>query len=166
MAKLKEHGNDVTTVGELPRVGTKAPEFTLVAADLQHKSLEDYAGKKIILNIFPSIDTGTCATAVRTFNARAGELPDTAVLCISKDLPFAQKRFCGAEGINTVETLSAFRSNFGEEYGVTLADGPLQGLFARAIVVVNAGGEVVYTELVPEVADEPNYKQAIAALDA
>ncbi|MBT1018153.1 thiol peroxidase [Canibacter sp. lx-72] len=164
MARLKEHGNDVTTVGELPSVGTKAPDFTLVDLDLRQKSLQNYAGKQIILNIFPSVDTKTCATSVRRFNERAAGLQETVVLCISKDLPFAQKRFCGSEGIDSVEPLSAFKSSFGEDYGITLAEGPLTGFFARAIVVISAAGEIVYTELVQEVADEPDYEAAFAAL--
>ena len=136
-----------------------APAFTAVNQGLAEVSLSDYAGKRVILNIFPSIDTATCATSVRTFNAKAAGKADTVVLCISKDLPFAHKRFCGAEGIENVETLSVFRSDFADTYGVTFVDGPLKGLSARAVVVIEADGTVSHTELVAEVANEPAYPE-------
>lgn len=165
MAKITLKGNPVTTSGELPKIGSQAPAFTLVKTDLSTQSMKDLAGKRVVLNIFPSIDTPTCAASVRKFNQEASRLPDTVVLCISKDLPFAQKRFCGAEGIDKVHTLSDFRgSTFGKDYGVTIQDGPLAGLFARAVVVVDKTGKVLQTELVSEIANEPNYAQALAAL--
>lgn len=163
MAKIKFHGDTVNTVGNLPKVGDKAPDFTLVKGDLSHASLKDYAGSNLILNIFPSVDTGVCATAMRTFNKRASEAKDTKVLCVSADLPFAQGRFCGAEGIKNVETLSDFDgAKFANAYGVQMADGPLKGLMARAIVAINKEGKVIYTQLVDEVASEPNYDAALA----
>jgi thiol peroxidase len=165
MAKITFKGNPVATVGELPKVGAAAPGFTLTKSDLSPVSNQDFAGKNVVLNIFPSIDTGVCATSVRKFNAEAAKLPNTVVLCVSKDLPFAQKRFCGAEGIDKVTTASWFRGpDFGKDYGVTMADGPLAGLFARAVVVLDGSGKVVHTELVPEIAQEPNYAAAIAAV--
>ncbi len=165
MAQVTLKGNPVNTIGELPNVGNQAPAFDLVKTDLSEISLADYEGKKIVLNIFPSIDTGTCAMSVRQFNQRAADLKDTVVLCVSNDLPFAHARFCGAEGIDQVESLSGFRSDsFGANYGVTMTDGPLKGLLARSIVVINGKGNVLYTELVSEIVDEPNYDAAIAAL--
>lgn len=165
MAKITFKGNPVATVGELPKVGATAPEFTLVKNDLTSVSTRDFAGKHLVLNIFPSIDTGVCATSVRKFNQQAAQLPNTVVLCVSKDLPFAQKRFCGAEGIDKVLTASWFRGpDFGAAFGVTMVDGPLAGLFARAVVVLDGNGKVVHTELVPEIAQEPNYAAAIAAV--
>ncbi len=165
MASITLHGNSINTIGNLPEVDSVAPDFTLVNTDLVAKSLKDYAGKNLILNIFPSIDTGTCATSVRTFNKKAADLDNTAVLCISKDLPFAQKRFCGAEGIENVTNLSDFREGqFGKDYNLTITDGPLQGLLSRAIVIINPEGKVIYTEQVSEIGDEPNYDAAIAAL--
>lgn len=164
MAAITLQGNPCNTVGELPTIGTEAAGFELVKGDLSAAKLVDYAGKKVILNIFPSIDTSVCATSVRKFNAEAADLDNTVVLCISKDLPFAQGRFCGAEGLENVETLSSFKGDsFGADYGVQIADGPLAGLFARAVVVVDTSGKVAYTELVPEIAQEPDYA---AALDA
>ena len=164
MAKITLRGNPVQVSGELPPVGTELAGFKLVGQDLKDVTLRDFAGKKKVLNIFPSIDTSTCATSVRQFNQRAANLKDTVVLCISADLPFAQKRFCGAEGIDKVQTLSWFRGqDFGKDYGVTMNDGPLAGLFARAIVVVGKDGKVAHTQLVPEIAQEPNYDQALAA---
>jgi thiol peroxidase len=165
MAKITFKGNPVATIGDLPKVGSDAPDFTLTKNDLGSVAKQDFAGKNLVLNIFPSIDTGVCATSVRKFNQEAAKLPNTVVLCVSKDLPFAQKRFCGAEGIDKVVTASWFRgSDFGKAYGVTMTDGPLAGLFARAVVVVDGKGKVVHTELVPEIAQEPNYQQAIAAV--
>lgn len=164
MATVTFKGTPVKTYGELPNIGKFAPDFTLVKQDLSETTRKDYDGEKLILNIFPSIDTGVCAMSVRQFNEKVAGLENTVVLCISMDLPFAQARFCGAEGIENVITASAFRSAFGEHYGVTLADGPLAGLFARAVVVIDEAGNVVYTELVPEIAQEPDYAAAIAAL--
>ncbi len=165
MATVILGGNPVNTSGELPAVGSQAPDFNLTKTDLGDVSLADFAGKKIILNIFVSIDTGTCATSVKTFNSEAGGIDSTAVLCVSKDLPFAHGRFCGAEGIENVTSLSDLRgSDFGKAYGVLMTDGALAGLFARSIVVVDESGKVVYTELVPTVSEEPNYKAALAAV--
>jgi thiol peroxidase len=164
MAQVTFKGSPVQTAGQLPNIGNDAPDFTLVKQDLSEVSRSDYAGKKLVLNIFPSIDTGVCAASVRVFNSRAARLENTAVLCVSVDLPFAHTRFCGAEGIENVETASAFRSNFGDHYGVTISDGPLAGLFARVVVVIDEAGKVIYTELVPEIAQEPDYDAALAAL--
>ncbi len=165
MATVTLKGNSINTLGNLPSNGSSAPDFTLTKNDLSSASLGDYKGQKVVLNIFPSIDTGTCAQSVRQFNQEAAELDNTKVLCISKDLPFAQARFCGAEGIDKVETLSDFRDgNFGDAYQVTFTDGPLQGLHSRAVVVIDANGTVVYSEQVSEIVDEPNYKAALEAL--
>lgn len=163
MAQITLRGNPINTVGELPAVGSQAPGFTLTGTDLGTVSDEQFRGKPFLLNIFPSIDTPVCATSVRTFNERAAS-SGVAVLCVSKDLPFAQKRFCGAEGIENVTTASAFRDGFGEAYGVTITDGPMAGLLARAVVVVGADGKVVHAELVPEIAQEPDYDAALKAL--
>jgi thiol peroxidase len=164
MARITLKGNPVLTIGELPKPGAKAPDFSLVKTDLSTVSLKDFAGKPVVLNIFPSIDTPTCATSVRTFNKRAAEKSMT-VLCVSKDLPFAHKRFCGAEGIERVHCVSDFRSPaFGKDYGVLIQDGPIAGLLSRAIVVIDGGGKVVHTEQVAEIANEPNYDKALAAL--
>lgn len=162
MAQITLRGNPINTVGELPAVGSKAPAFSLVGGDLGPVSSEQFGGKPLVLNIFPSIDTPVCATSVRTFNERAAGGGAT-VVNVSKDLPFAQARFCGAEGIENVKSGSAFRDSFGEDYGVTITDGPMAGLLARAIVVIGADGNVAYTELVPEIAQEPNYDAALAA---
>ncbi|MFN8325671.1 thiol peroxidase [Flavobacterium sp.] len=165
MASITLGGNPINTIGELPKVGTKAPEFQLVKNDLSIAELSNYKGSKVILNIFPSIDTGTCATSVRTFNAKASSLENTKVLCISRDLPFAQKRFCGAEGLENVINLSDFKNGtFGKDYGLEIIDGPLAGLHSRAIVVIDENGTVKYTEQVSEIANEPNYEEALAAL--
>ena len=165
MASITLHGNKANTIGNLPEVNSAAPDFTLVNTDLVAKSLKDFAGKNLILNIFPSVDTCVCAASVRAFNEKAAALENTEVLCISKDLPFAQKRFCGAEGLENVINLSDFREGqFGKDYNVTITDGPMQGLHSRAIVIINPEGKVVYTEQVGEIADEPNYDAAIAAL--
>ena len=167
MAKITLKGNPIKTVGKLPKVGKKAPGFKLVKNDLSVASLKDYKGSKVILNIFPSLDTGTCATSVRKFNEAAAKLENTKVLCISRDLPFAQTRFCGAEGIENVETLSDFaEGKFGKKYNLTIKTGPLANLHSRAVVVVNEEGVVTYTEQVPEIVDEPNYEAALAALNA
>jgi thiol peroxidase len=165
MAQVTLRGNPIHTSGDLPKAGTSAPTFTLVKTDLSEVSSKDLVGQRVVLNIFPSIDTPTCATSVRTFNARAQEKPNTTVLCISADLPFAQKRFCGAEGLEKVVPASTFRAgDFGSSYGVTLVDGPLKGLLARAVVVLDEQGKVLHTELVPEIAQEPDYNAALAAL--
>lgn len=165
MAKITLKGNAIETIGSLPKVGEKAPSFNLVATDLSQKSLADYAGKKVILNIFPSVDTGTCATSVRNFNKEAAALENTQVLCVSKDLPFAQKRFCGAEGIENVEMLSDFVSgDFGKNYELTINNGPLAALHSRCIVVIDEKGIVKHAEQVSEIVDEPNYADALKAL--
>ena len=165
MATITLGGNPVHTVGELPKVGTQAPNFQLVGADLAPVSLADYAGKAVVLNIFPSIDTGTCAKSVHAFNEKAANLPNAQVLCISRDLPFAQTRFCGAEGIKNVAVLSDFKTGeFGRTYGLEIADGKLAGLHSRCVVVLDANHQVVYAEQVAEIADEPNYEAALAAL--
>ena len=164
MAEITLGGNPVHTSGDLPAVGTSAPAFSLVGADLSEYDASEFAGKNVILNIFPSIDTPTCATSVRQFNERAAGMDQTVVVCVSADLPFAMGRFCGAEGIANVKVGSTFRSNFGSEYGVTLTDGKLQGVLARAVVVIGPDGNVKYTELVPEIAQEPDYDAALAAL--
>ena len=164
MAITKFKGSPVATVGDLPAVGATAPDFSLVKTDLGGVSLADFAGKKVVLNIFPSVDTAVCATSVRTFNKRAADLPNTVVLCVSKDLPFAHKRFCGAEGIENVVSVSSFRGrDFGADYGVTMKDGPLAGLFARAVIVLDAAGKVVHRQLVDDIVQEPDYDAALAA---
>jgi thioredoxin-dependent peroxiredoxin len=163
MAQITLRGNPINTVGELPAVGSPAPAFNLTGTDLGAVSNDQFSGKPVVLNIFPSIDTPVCATSVRTFNDRAAAT-GASVLNVSKDLPFAQARFCGAEGIENVKTGSAFRDSFGDDYGVTITDGPMAGLLARAVVVIGADGNVAYTELVPEIAQEPNYDAALAAV--
>lgn len=165
MAQTALGGSPVNTVGDLPFVGAPAPSFSLTKIDLEQLGNEELIGKKVVLNIFPSIDTAVCALSVRTFNERAAALDGTVVLCVSADLPFAQKRFCGAEGIDNVVMASTFRSDFGQAYGVALADSRMAGLMARSVVVLDEHGTVVHTELVPEIATEPNYDAAIAALD-
>lgn len=158
-------GNPVNIYAQLPTLGEKAPEFTLIKQDLSAFSLADLAGKKVVLNIFPSIDTPVCQSSVRAFNKAASQNENVTVACISADLPFAHGRFCGAEGIDNVLTGSTFRDNdFGKNYGIEFTSGPFVGLLARAVVIVNENGEVIYTELVSEVADEPNYDAALAAL--
>lgn len=165
MAKITFKGNPVATVGDLPKVGSPAPDFQLTKIDLGTLTKDELIGKNVVLNIFPSIDTGVCATSVRTFNQRAAGLKNTVVVCVSKDLPFAMKRFCGAEGIDKVVPASWFRGpDFGKAYGVTMVDGPLAGLFARAVVVFDGTTRVVHAELVPEIAQEPDYDRALAAL--
>lgn len=163
MATITLKGNPIHTSGSLPAVGTTAPDIALTAADLSDKRLSAFPGKRV-LNIFPSIDTGVCATSVRTFNAKASSLPGVTVLNISMDLPFALKRFCGAEGLEKVVTLSAFRSTFTEQYGLRIADGPMTGLCSRSVIVLDEGGKVVYTEQVPEIGQEPNYDAALKAI--
>ena len=165
MATVKLKGNPVNTFGELPAVGSKAPAFDLVKSDLSALKNEDLAGKKVILNIFPSLDTSVCAASVRRFNVEAAKLPGTVVVCVSKDLPFAHNRFCVAEGIENVVSASEFRSNnFGKSYGVMITDGPLRGLMARSVVVLDEQGTVIYHELVPEITQEPDYESALASL--
>jgi len=164
MAKITFQGSPINTLGELPATGGAAPDFTLVKQDLSETILADYSGQRLVLNIFPSIDTGVCATSVRTFNEKAAGLENTTVLCVSADLPFAQGRFCGAEGIESVVTASTFRAAFGDHYGATIADGPLAGLLSRAVVVIDEAGKVIYTEQVPEIAQEPDYDAALNAL--
>lgn len=165
MAQTKLGENVVNTIGNLPAVGSAAPAFTLTGNDMKDITLNQFAGKNVVLNIFPSIDTGVCATSVREFNKRAASLTDTTVLCVSKDLPFAMKRFCGAEGISNVLTATDFRGRgFSKDYGVELVDGNFAGLCARAVVVIDKLGKIKYTELVPAIGQEPNYDAALAAL--
>ena len=164
MATITLRGNEIHTNGELPAVGSQAPDFTVAGVDMGDVTLSQFAGKNVILNIFPSLDTPTCATSVRKFNEAAAGLENTVVLCVSQDLPFAQKRFCGAEGIENVTTGSAFRSSFGDDYGVTITDAGVRGLTARSVVVVDGDGKVVYTQLVPEFTNEPDYDAALAAV--
>ena len=165
MASITLGGNPINTSGELPKVGSKLADFKLVQNDLSVASLSTFAGKKLVLNIFPSVDTGTCATSVRKFNEAAAKLENTAVLCISRDLPFAQKRFCGAEGIENVVNLSDFQEgSFGKTNGLEIVDGPLAGLHSRVLIVADTDGTVLYTEQVAEIANEPNYEAALASL--
>jgi thiol peroxidase len=165
MAKITLKGNPVNTSGNLPAKGTKAPDFSLVKSDLGNFSLSELKGKKIILNIFPSLDTSVCAMSVRQFNKLAAGKPNTIVLAISKDLPFAHKRFCTTEGIENVTTLSGFRdSAFGKSYGLDIVDGPMAGLYSRCVVILDEAGNVKYTQQVPEIGQEPDYEAAIAAL--
>jgi thiol peroxidase len=163
MAQITLRGNPINTIGELPAVGSPAPGFALTGTDLGAVTIDQFRGKPLLLNIFPSVDTPVCALSVRTFNERAGAA-GVSVLCVSKDLPFAQKRFCGAEGIENVATASAFRDSFGEDYGITITDGPMAGLLARAVVVIGADGDIAYTELVPEIGAEPDYDAGLSAL--
>lgn len=164
MATVTLQGNAVSTIGDLPDVGSQAPAFNLVKGDLSDITLDSLKGKRVVLNIFPSIDTGTCAASVRKFNEQAASLENTVVLNVAADLPFAMARFCGAEGIENAEVGSCFRSTFGNDYGVTFSNGPLTGLLSRAVVVINENGEVAHTEQVAEIVDEPNYDAALAVL--
>ncbi|RYG24699.1 MAG: thiol peroxidase [Chitinophagaceae bacterium] len=157
-------GKSIHTTGKLPAVGTPVKNFTLTGVDLADKTFADYKGKYVIMNIFPSVNTGVCSRSVRKFNEDAASLKNTTVLCISKDLPFAQKQFCGAEGIKNVTMLSDFRSDFGSVYGVKIADGPMKGLLSRAVIVVDPSGKIVYEQQVPEIGQEPDYTAAIAAI--
>lgn len=167
MAILSLKGTPINSKGELPKIGESAPDFELAAADLSNKTLNDYKGHRVIMNIFHSIDTGTCAASVREFNKQASALENTKILCISKDLPFAMSRFCGAEGIENVETLSDFRDgNFGDTYNLTYIDGPIRGLLARSIIILDENGKITYTEQVQSVTEEPNYKAALEALSS
>lgn len=164
MAEIAFKTNPVHSVGELPAVGSVAPDFEVTGVDLSPVTLADFKGRTLVLNIFPSVDTGVCAMSVRRFNELAAGLENTTVLCISRDLPFALNRFCGAEGIENVVVSSDFRTGFGETYGVTFADGPLKGLLSRSVVVIDADGTVVYTEQVAETTTEPDYEAALAAI--
>lgn len=164
MSQVTFHGNPVQVNGTLPAVGQTAPAFSLAASDLSDKTPADFAGKRKVLNIFPSVDTGVCAQSVRKFNQRASSLDNAVVLCISADLPFAQARFCGAEGLDKVVTLSSFRSSFAQDYGVALADSPLRGLTARAVVVLDEADKVLHVQLVGEIGDEPDYDAALDVL--
>jgi thiol peroxidase len=163
MATTALKGNPIHTVGDLPQVGAAAPEFTVTGSDLGEISSADLPGR-LVLNAFPSIDTGVCAASVRKFNELAAQLEDTTVLCVSQDLPFAQQRFCGAEGIDNVRVGSSFRSDFGEKLGLTQSDGPMKGLLARAVIVIDADGTVRHSQLVPDISEEPDYDAAVAAL--
>ena len=160
MQKVNFNGMTFEVAGKLPEAGEKAKDFTLVAQDLSEIKLEDFKGKRVVLNIFPSLDTDVCAASVRRFNSEASELPNTVVLCISMDLPFAASRFCTVNGINNVMTASGLRSDFGDEYGVRLKNGPLADLYARALVVINENGEVIGSQLVEEITNEPDYELA------
>lgn len=165
MAQIALKGNTIETVGTLPEIGATAPVFNLVKTDLSETILADYAGKRVILNIFPSIDTGICAASARKFNSEAGSLDNTVVLCVSADLPFAHGRFCEIEGLKDVIAVSVFRNaDFGKDYGVTITTGPLAGLLSRAVVIVDEHGKVSYTEQVPEITQEPDYDKALASL--
>lgn len=165
MASVIFSGNPVNTYGELPKVGTKAPNFLLTTTNLSIVNLGDFKGTKLVLNIFPSIDTATCATSVKKFNANASNLPNTKVLCVSRDLPFAQNRFCGAEGLENVINLSDFNTgNFGKDYGLEFVTGAFAGLHSRVVIIIDENGVIQYTEQVPDTSDEPNYDAALAAL--
>jgi thioredoxin-dependent peroxiredoxin len=165
MARITLAGNPINTVGELPAVGSKAPDFSLTKTDLGATTLADYAGGTLVLNIFPSVDTPVCAQSVRDFNASVAARDRVTVLCVAADLPFAMSRFCGAEGLDRVTTVSSFRSpGFGEDYGVTIADGPLAGLLSRAVVVIDAAGTVIHAEQVPEIKQAPNLDAVLAVL--
>jgi len=165
MATITLQGNAIHTLGELPNIGDKAPDFELVKNDLSKTTLKDYSGSRIVLNIFPSLDTGTCAASVRKFNKEAAELDNTVVLCISRDLPFAQARFCGAEGIDKAITMSDFGARtFGKDYQVEITDGPLAHLLSRAVIVLDENGLVIHKQQVPEIVDEPDYEAALQAI--
>ena len=165
MASITLGGNPIHTSGELPQKGSKAVDFSLIKTDLSTATLADFSGKRVVLNIFPSIDTGTCAQSVRIFNESASKLDNTTVLCISRDLPFAQKRFCGAEGLEHVVNLSDFKAGqFGKDYGLEMTDGPLAGLHSRVVIVLDENGTVLYAEQVAEIAAEPDYETALAVL--
>lgn len=167
MAQITFKGNAIHTAGSLPKIGSAAPDFKVVKSDLTPVSLSDFRGRKVVLNIFPSLDTSVCAASVRRFNVEAANLKDAVVLCISRDLPFAHSRFCAAEGLDRVITGSAYQdTGFSDAYGVCITDGPLRGLFSRAVVVVDEQGKVIYTEQVPEIAQEPDYDKALRALKA
>lgn len=164
MTQVTCQGNPVHTHAALPEVGSTAPSVHVTTTELDDISLTDFSGKRVVVSLFPSVDTDVCAASVRRFNAAAAELADTVVVCVSRDLPFALARFCGAEGLDNVHACSAFRSNIGTEWGVELVDGPFAGLLSRAVVILDANGKVIYTEQVPEITDEPDYEAALAAL--
>ena len=164
MATITLKGNEIHTNGELPAVGSEAKDFVLVKTDLSEITLASFVGKKKVLNIFPSLDTPTCAASVRNFNKEAADLPNTVVLNISADLPFAQARFCGAEGITNAETASTFRSTFAQDYGLEIIDGPLAGLCSRVVIVLDENNKIIYTQQVAEIVDEPNYTEALTIL--
>ncbi|MBP8084218.1 MAG: thiol peroxidase [Spirochaetes bacterium] len=165
MAKITLKGNIINTFGNLPEIGSAAKDFLLTKTDLSDVTLKDFRGKRIVMNIFPSVDTGVCATSVRRFNSELDKMKNTVVLCISVDLPFAHQRFCGAEGLNNVISLSEMRvRKFGEDYGVRIIDGPLAGIFSRAVIVIDEGGKIIYTEQVPEIAQEPDYAPVVKLL--
>ncbi len=165
MAQIMMAGNPIHTVGELPAVGSQAPDFHLTQTDLEDTTLADYKGKKLVLNIFPSIDTPTCAQSVRRFNKEASERSNVVVLCVAADLPFAMKRFCGAEGLEAVKPVSTFRGHgFGQDYGVEITDGPLAGLMSRAVVVIDEQGKVIHAEQVPEIKQDPDFQAALAVI--
>ena len=165
MANITLQGNELHTSGNLPQIGSKAKNFTLVAEDLSEKSLSDFSGKRVVLNIFPSIDTGVCAASARKFNQEASALENTVVINISKDLPFALKRFCASEGLDNVVNLSDFRGSFGDDFGLIMVDSPLKGLLSRAVIVLDEAGTITYTEQVPEIAQEPDYEAALTLLN-
>lgn len=165
MAKITLKGNTINTIGNLPEIGSQAPNFNITGTDLSDIKLDDFKGKRVLLNIFPSLDTPTCATSVRRFNQEASNLDNTTVLCVSMDLPFAHNRFCVAEGLDNVLSASDYKNrSFSEDYGVRIMDGPLTGLLSRAVVIIDEAGKVVYTEQVPETGQEPDYDAAIAVL--
>ncbi len=165
MATITLKGNSIHTLGELPKTGTQLADFSLIQNNLSPAKLSDFAGSRLVLNIFPSLDTGTCAASVRNFNKLAAGLENTKVLCISRDLPFAQSRFCGTEGIENALTLSDFNTGkFGKDYQLEITDGPLAGLHSRVVIVADETGKVIYTEQVPEIVDEPNYDAALKVL--
>lgn len=166
MATIKAGNDEIHSIGELPEIGSMAPDFTLVKPDLSETTLASYHGQKLILNIYPSVDTGTCALSTIRFNQEASKLPNTRIACVSKDLPFALGRYCAAEGISNLDTLSSYRDGgaFGKDYGVELVDGMIKGLNARAIVIIDEEGKVKYTQLVPVISEEPDYEDALAAL--
>lgn len=165
MALIALGGNPINTSGELPKVGAKAPDFTLVNSSLSEVTMKDFEGSKLVLNIFPSVETGVCSASVRKFNELASSMPDTKVLCISRDLPFAQQRFCAAEGLENVINLSDFRTGrFGKDYGLEIMEGIFSGLLSRVVIVLDVNGTILYSEQVPEIATEPNYENALAVL--
>lgn len=165
MATIKLHGNTINTIDHLPNVNLQAPDFKMTKTDLSDISLADYKGKKIVLNIFPSIDTAVCATSVRRFNVEAAKINNAVVLCVSMDLPFAHARFCGAEGIENVVSLSTFRyPDFGTNYGLIITDGPLMGLYSRAVIIIDENGKIIYTEQVPDIGQEPDYESALKVI--
>lgn len=164
MANITLKGNKIHTIGNLPEIGSELKNFSLVNEKLEEKTFQDYKGKKLVLNIFPSIDTGVCAASARKFNEKASEIDNAIIINISKDLPFALGRFCAAEGLNNVENLSDFRGSFGEDFGVTITDSPMKGLHSRAVIITDENGKIIYTEQVPEITIEPNYEAALNAL--